>query len=131
MVIENAERFGLSQLHQLRGRVGRSDVQSYCVLSSSSRSDDAKARLGIMAETNDGFVIAERDLALRGPGEFLGVRQSGLPDMIVADIVKDTKIFEEARYEAIEFVKNNKFEQYPELKTVENLRKNNFEMLAD
>ena len=84
-----------------------------------------------MAETNDGFVIAERDLALRGPGEILGVRQSGLPDMIVADIVKDTKIFEEARYEAIEFVKNNKFEQYPELKTVENLRKNNFEMLAD
>ena len=131
MVIENAERFGLSQLHQLRGRVGRSDVQSYCVLSSSSRSDDAKARLGIMAETNDGFVIAERDLALRGPGEFLGVRQSGLPDMIVADIVKDTKIFEEARYEAIEFVKNNKFKQYPELEIVENLRKTNFEMLAD
>ena len=131
MVIENAERFGLSQLHQLRGRVGRSDVQSYCVLASSSRSDDAKARLGIMAETNDGFVIAERDLALRGPGEILGVRQSGLPDMIVADIVKDTKIFEEARYEAIEFVKNNKFEQYPELETVEHLRKTNFEILAD
>lgn len=87
IVIENAERFGLSQLHQLRGRVGRSDLQSYCVLSSSTKSQETRARLDIMTQTNDGFVIAEKDLQIRGPGEFLGTRQSGLPDMIIADIV--------------------------------------------
>ena len=108
IVIENAERFGLSQLHQLRGRVGRSDLQSYCVLSSSTKSQETRARLDIMTQTNDGFVIAEKDLQLRGPGEFLGTRQSGLPDMIIADIVNDAKILELARAEAIDFVKNNK-----------------------
>ena len=77
IVIENAERFGLSQLHQLRGRVGRSDLQSYCVLSSSTKSQETRARLDIMTQTNDGFVIAEKDLQIRGPGEFLGTRQSG------------------------------------------------------
>lgn len=107
IVIENAERFGLSQLHQLRGRVGRSDLQSYCVLSSSTKAQETRARLSIMTQTNDGFVIAEKDLQLRGPGEFLGTRQSGLPDMIIADIVNDAKILELARSEAIEFVKNN------------------------
>lgn len=105
MLIENAERFGLSQLHQLRGRVGRSDLQSYCVISTSTKSQDTKQRLEIMTQTNDGFVIAEKDLQLRGPGEFLGVRQSGLPDLIISDIVKDAKILELARKEAIEFVK--------------------------
>lgn len=122
MVIENAERFGLSQLHQLRGRVGRSEHQSYCILSSSSRSPETRARLEIMTQTNDGFVIAEKDLELRGPGEFLGVRQSGLPDMIVADIVKDTGILEIARKEAIEFVKNNDLKEYPLLEHAENLQ---------
>ena len=122
MVIENAERFGLSQLHQLRGRVGRCEHQSYCVLSSSTRNPETRARLEIMTQTNDGFVIAEKDLELRGPGEFLGVRQSGLPDMIVADIVKDTKILEIARNEAIEFVKKYNLEDYPLLCNAENLQ---------
>ena len=121
MVIENAERFGLSQLHQLRGRVGRNSLQSYCVLITSSRSQETLERLSIMTETNDGFVIAEKDLQLRGPGEFLGTRQSGLPDLIISDIVRDAKILEIARNEAIDFVKNNDIEKYPALKTVTSL----------
>ena len=110
MVIENAERFGLSQLHQLRGRVGRSDNQSYCILSSSSRTEETRARLKVMEQTNDGFVIAEQDLALRGPGEFLGIRQSGLPDLVISDIVRDAKILELARKEALDVVKNKKLD---------------------
>ena len=113
MLIENAERFGLSQLHQLRGRVGRNDMQSYCILHTSSRSQETRARLNIMTETNDGFVIAEKDLQLRGPGEFLGTRQSGLPDLLISDIVRDAKILELARNEAINFVKNNDLSKYP------------------
>ena len=113
IVIENAERFGLSQLHQLRGRVGRSDLQSYCILSSSSRSQDTRARLEIMTQTNDGFVIAEKDLQIRGPGEFLGTRQSGLPDMIIADLVADSKILELARSEAINFARNYNIKDFP------------------
>ena len=121
IVIENAERFGLSQLHQLRGRVGRSDLQSYCVLSSSTKSQETRARLDIMTQTNDGFVIAEKDLQIRGPGEFLGTRQSGLPDMIIADIVHDAKILELARAEAIDFVRNNNIDDYPLLKEAKGL----------
>ena len=121
IVIENAERFGLSQLHQLRGRVGRSDLQSYCILSSSTKSQETKARLNIMTQTNDGFVIAEKDLQLRGPGEFLGTRQSGLPDMIIADIVNDAKILELARSEAINFAKNYDINDYPILKEAKSL----------
>ena len=121
MVIENAERFGLSQLHQLRGRIGRNSLQSYCVLITSSRSQETRERLGIMTETNDGFVIAEKDLQLRGPGEFLGTRQSGLPDLIISDIVRDAKILEIARNEAIDFVNNYDIEQYPALKNVTSL----------
>ena len=121
IVIENAERFGLSQLHQLRGRVGRSDLQSYCVLSSSTKSQETRARLDIMTQTNDGFVIAEKDLQIRGPGEFLGTRQSGLPDMIIADIVNDAKILEQARSEAIDFIRNNNIDDYPLLKEAKGL----------
>ena len=118
MVIENAERFGLSQLHQLRGRVGRNSLQSYCVLITSSRSQETRERLSIMTETNDGFVIAEKDLQLRGPGEFLGTRQSGLPDLIISDIVRDAKILELARNEAIDFVKTHNLDNYPLLQNV-------------
>lgn len=121
IVIENAERFGLSQLHQLRGRVGRSDLQSYCLLSSPAKSQETRARLEIMTQTNDGFVIAEKDLQIRGPGEFLGTRQSGLPDMIIADIVQDSKILEQARSEAINFVKNYNIDDYPLLKEAKGL----------
>ena len=121
IVIENAERFGLSQLHQLRGRVGRSDLQSYCILTTSTRSQETLSRLEIMTQTNDGFVIAEKDLQIRGPGEFLGTRQSGLPDMIIGDIVSDSKILELARSEAIDFVKNYNIDDYPLLKEAKSL----------
>ena len=121
MLIENAERFGLSQLHQLRGRVGRNNLQSYCILYTSTKSQETRERLNIMTQTNDGFVIAEKDLQLRGPGEFLGTRQSGLPDLIISDIVRDAKILEMARNEAIDFVKTNKIEDYPKLKEITSL----------
>ncbi|HYY42406.1 MAG TPA: ATP-dependent DNA helicase RecG, partial [Pyrinomonadaceae bacterium] len=101
MVIEHAERFGLSQLHQLRGRVGRGAQQSFCVLMTSDRQTSiAHERLGIMAETNDGFRIAEKDLELRGPGEVMGTRQSGVPTFRVGNLVRDLHILEEARREA-------------------------------
>jgi ATP-dependent DNA helicase RecG len=101
MIVEHAERFGLSQLHQLRGRVGRGAEKSYCLLlTSDKRTSVANERLGIMAETNDGFVIAEKDLELRGPGELLGTRQSGLPEFRVANIVRDQQFLEGARKEA-------------------------------
>ncbi|HJR09696.1 MAG TPA: ATP-dependent DNA helicase RecG [Pyrinomonadaceae bacterium] len=101
MVIEHAERFGLSQLHQLRGRVGRGAEQSFCVLLASDKQTAvAKERLGIMEETNDGFRIAEKDLEIRGPGEVMGTRQSGVPTFRVGNLVRDVRILEEARNEA-------------------------------
>ena len=122
MLIENAERFGLSQLHQLRGRVGRNDLQSYCILYTASKSQETRERLNIMTQTNDGFVIAEKDLQLRGPGEFLGTRQSGLPDLIISDIVRDAKILEIARNEAIDFTKKYNIDDFPMLKEVTSLQ---------
>lgn len=107
MMIENADRFGLAQLHQLRGRVGRGADQSYCFLVADMKSEQTRHRLEIMEQTNDGFVVAERDLEIRGPGEFTGYRQSGLPDMILADLVKDTPVLEDARNAAIELVKRD------------------------
>jgi ATP-dependent DNA helicase RecG len=101
MVIEHAERFGLSQLHQLRGRVGRGPWPSYCILIHAARlTEDARQRLQALVETNDGFKIAEVDLRLRGPGEFFGTRQSGLPQFRVADLLRDAALLEEARAEA-------------------------------
>ncbi|MBR7149361.1 MAG: ATP-dependent DNA helicase RecG [Firmicutes bacterium] len=100
MIIENAERFGLAQLHQLRGRVGRGEHQSYCLLISEQESAVSKQRAEIMASTNDGFVIAEEDLRLRGPGEFFGVRQHGVPELKLADLGKHAKILSAARKEA-------------------------------
>ncbi len=97
MVVENAERFGLSQLHQLRGRVGRGRHQSYCVLVTATKGDTARERLRALAATNDGFEIAEEDLRLRGPGDFFGKRQHGLPQLKVADFAADVELLQEAR----------------------------------
>ncbi len=101
MLIEHAERFGLSQLHQLRGRVGRGPWKSYCILLHAGKlTEDAERRIEAMTQTNDGFRIAETDLSLRGPGEFFGTRQSGLPQFRVADLLRDAAILEDARIEA-------------------------------
>ncbi len=100
MIVEDADRFGLSQLHQLRGRVGRGAHQSYCVLVTASRSPDSLARLKILSGTNDGFRIAEEDLKLRGPGDFFGSRQHGLPQLAMADLAEDVEVLGEARQAA-------------------------------
>ncbi len=115
MVIEHAERFGLAQLHQLRGRVGRGGHRSYCVLMvGRGASDEARERIQVLADTSDGFVIAERDLEIRGPGEFLGVRQHGLPRFSVANLLRDTRLLTEAREDAFAFLSTD-----PELATSE------------
>ena len=104
MVIENAERFGLSQLHQLRGRVGRGKHQSYCILISDNQNEETKQRLKVMTKTADGFKIAEEDLRLRGPGDFFGERQHGLPGLRIADIGCDTQLLKEAQQAAEELL---------------------------
>nr|WP_242868811.1 ATP-dependent DNA helicase RecG [Desulfotomaculum copahuensis] len=104
MVILDADRFGLAQLHQLRGRVGRGAHQSYCILVSGARTEEARTRLAAMTATTDGFVLAEKDLQLRGPGEFTGTRQSGLPDLKIADLVRDWRALETARSEAVKLI---------------------------
>jgi ATP-dependent DNA helicase RecG len=105
MVIESAQKFGLSQLHQLRGRVGRGAEQSYCILMSDfKQSAEAKQRLNTMVETNDGFKIAEVDLKLRGPGELEGTAQSGVLDLKIGDLGKDTEILALARNDAQEIL---------------------------
>jgi len=121
MIIESAERFGLSQLHQLRGRVGRGAEQSYCILMTSHKlSSDAKTRLETMVRTRDGFEIAEVDLKLRGPGDLMGTQQSGVLNLRIADIVKDTEILKIARSYAFQVLKND-----PSLSLPENLPINN------
>jgi ATP-dependent DNA helicase RecG len=97
MLIENAERFGLSQLHQLRGRVGRGSHQSYCLLMSSSKTPDSQQRLSVLEQSQDGFFISEMDMRFRGPGEVLGSRQSGLPDFALASLVEDQEVLAIAR----------------------------------
>jgi ATP-dependent DNA helicase RecG len=120
MVIYDAERFGLSQLHQLRGRVGRGDAQSYCILIADPKSDSGKERMRIMTETNDGFELSEQDLKLRGPGDFFGTKQSGLPEFKVADLVQDYRALETARKDAVEIMETGEFFHNPEF---DNLRK--------
>ncbi|HXJ84554.1 MAG TPA: ATP-dependent DNA helicase RecG [Candidatus Methylomirabilis sp.] len=104
MLVEHAERFGLSQLHQLRGRVGRGPFKSYCILLAAAASADARRRIAAMTGTNDGFKIAEVDLSVRGPGDFFGTRQSGLPEFRVADLVRDGALLEEARQDALALI---------------------------
>jgi ATP-dependent DNA helicase RecG len=115
MLIEHAERFGLSQLHQLRGRVGRGPWRSYCILlASSAPGDDARRRIDAMVATNDGFRIAEVDLQIRGPGEFFGTRQSGLPEFRVADLLRDAHLLEDARGQAQAIVAGDRDLRLPE-----------------
>ncbi|RLP91046.1 ATP-dependent DNA helicase RecG [Geobacillus stearothermophilus] len=109
MVIYDAERFGLAQLHQLRGRVGRGDAQSYCILIADPKSEVGKERMRIMTETTDGFVLAEKDLELRGPGDFFGTKQSGLPEFQFGDPVHDYRILEVARRDAAKLVSTTGF----------------------
>jgi ATP-dependent DNA helicase RecG len=104
MLIENAERFGLSQLHQLRGRVGRGGTQSYCILVSDARGEDARKRLSVMVETTDGFRIADEDLQLRGPGDFFGTRQHGLPALQMAGLCSDMALMQEAQADALDIL---------------------------
>jgi ATP-dependent DNA helicase RecG len=129
MIIESSERFGLSQLHQLRGRVGRGGEQSYCILMTGVKlSSDSKTRLETMVRTNDGFEIAEVDLKLRGPGDIMGTQQSGVLDMKIADIVKDSNILTVAREMALEILNDDPHLQKPENRpiweTYQNLSKN-------
>lgn len=119
MIVENAERFGLAQLHQLRGRVGRSEFQSYCILISYSNSDIAKKRLGVLVQTSDGFKIAEKDLEIRGPGEFLGLRQHGLPEFKIANIFEDIDVLKKVQKDAEELLERDpQLENHPKLKSI-------------
>jgi ATP-dependent DNA helicase RecG len=106
MVVENAERFGLAQLHQLRGRVGRGSEQSYCVLLTSADAPETLARLQVLRDSDDGFYLAEKDLEQRGAGQLFGLRQHGLPDLRIADILRDTEVIVQARNMAQSLLKN-------------------------
>ena len=122
MVIESAEKFGLSQLHQLRGRVGRGADKSYCILVTSNKlSNEAKERLKIMTATNNGFEIAEKDLELRGPGEIEGTRQSGALNLRLADLIKDKAILDAAKQYAGQIIESD-----PDLAAEENVRLKNY-----
>ncbi|MDD1501192.1 ATP-dependent DNA helicase RecG [Lysinibacillus sp. CNPSo 3705] len=124
MIIYDAERFGLAQLHQLRGRVGRGEHQSYCVLLADPKSDEGKERMQSMTETNDGFRLAEKDLELRGPGDFFGRKQSGLPDFKVADLVHDYRILETARKDATDMLESDAFWHDDEYKYLREMLEN-------
>lgn len=114
MIVVDAHRFGLAQLHQLRGRVGRGQKQSYCILMSDQSTDKAQERLAIMTQTNDGFEIAEADLRMRGPGDFFGSRQSGLPEFKMADLINDYNILEVARQDAQQIIDSNELLTNPD-----------------
>lgn len=114
MAVENAERFGLSQLHQLRGRVGRGEHQSYCILFSEAQNDVARQRLAVLCKTNDGFQISEEDLRLRGPGDFFGTKQHGVPDLKIADLARDLPILKDTQAAAGEILKQDPALKLPE-----------------
>ena len=116
MVIQNAERFGLAALHQLRGRVGRGEYQSYCILKYQGKSDNIRQRMQIMQQTNDGFLISEKDLELRGSGEFFGTKQHGIPEFKVANLFEDMEILKVAQNLAIKILQDD-----PNLENEKNL----------
>lgn len=121
MIIMDAERFGLSQLHQLRGRVGRGAHASYCVLVADPKTETGKERMAVMQETDDGFEVARRDLELRGPGDFFGTKQSGMPDFKLADMAADFAVLEAAREDAAELAAEDGFwteEEYAPLRAI-------------
>lgn len=120
MVINDAERFGLAQLHQLRGRVGRGSIQSYCILVADPKSEDGKERMRVMTETNDGFLLSEKDLEIRGPGDFFGHKQSGIPQFKLADLVHDYRALEVARNDAKEMIHSKAFWTCPEFERLRN-----------
>jgi ATP-dependent DNA helicase RecG len=125
MVVENADRFGLAQLHQLRGRVGRGTHKSYCILISDLKKIESKKRMEIMVKTNDGFAISEKDMEMRGTGEFFGLRQHGLPELKMADIFKDMDILKETHEISKEIIENNRLDtdEYAKIKKqIENLK---------
>ncbi|MBZ0156625.1 MAG: ATP-dependent DNA helicase RecG [Alphaproteobacteria bacterium] len=131
MIIIHAERFGLAQLHQLRGRVGRGSSQSHCILLSYGITEDARKRLEVMVMTNDGFRIAEEDLAIRGPGEMFGTRQSGIPDLRIANLIRDARLLEVARREAFSLIEeDSSLRDFPLLrKTLEDFWGKRIEMV--
>ena len=120
MVIENAERFGLAQLHQLRGRVGRGEYQSYCILKYQGNSEVIRQRMKVMQDTNDGFIISEKDLELRGSGEFFGTKQHGIPEFKIANLFEDMPVLKMVQSLAIKILQED---QKLVSKKNENLRK--------
>lgn len=129
MVVENAERFGLAQLHQLRGRVGRGNEQSYCVLLTAADNPETLARLQVLHDSDDGFYLAEQDLRLRGAGQLFGMRQHGLPDLRIADIIRDTEIIVQARKMAQQLLTDNKHNRFFVQELVERQFDDRFQMI--
>ena len=126
MVIENAERFGLAALHQLRGRVGRGEYQSYCILKFEGKSENVRKRMKVMCETNDGFIISQKDLELRGSGDFFGTMQHGIPDFKIANLFTDMEILKLAQEAAIKIVDKDRKLENEENKLLKELVKNKF-----
>ena len=116
ILIEDANRFGLAQLHQLRGRVGRGKWQSYCILMDKSKGEKITERLEVMNQSEDGFFIAKEDLRLRGPGDFYGIRQSGELNFRLADIIGDSEVLEQAARDVDVFLEQSEMENYPRMK---------------
>ena len=126
MVIENSDRFGLAALHQLRGRVGRGSASSYCILKSNNKSAIARQRLDIMRRSNDGFEIAQKDLELRGPGDFFGVRQSGMPEFKLANLLTDTKILESTQEAVKTLIEEDRTLSLPQNSKIKNALYNKY-----